>query len=441
MIALHIGLGVLAFTYRPLMVGYLILVVCYFLYRIITKNNKQQEILLAAAYIMAAEVFFRMTKAYFFYETGKYLVILFMIFGLVYDGFKKNAFPYVLYILLLLPGVWIALMNLEYTSNFRNQILFNLSGPLCLAFSAIYCYGKVISQKRFLQILNIIVYPLIAMATYVFLYNPDIREVITGTASSHATSGGYGPNQVTTMFGLGAFILYTRLFIPYKNKIVHIIMIFFMIVLVYRALITFSRGGVIVALIMIIIFTLSFFLMSRLRTKVKIIFKILPIIAGIIVIWLFALIQTGGLIGNRYANKDALGREKSDVTTGRGNLMSTDIEGFKENPSFGLGVGSGKYYRIEELGIEAASHNEITRMLSEHGTFGILALVILLFAPIIDKFTGRQNIYFFPFLLFWFLTINHSSMRIAAPAFIYGLSLLHLKSKHEKSSLHRKSIP
>ena len=137
MVAFHIGLGVLAFTYRPLMFVYLILVVCYFLYRIITKNNKQQEILLAAAYIMAAEVFFRMTKAYYFYETGKYLVILFMILGLVYDGFKKNAFPYVLYIILLLPGVYIALMNLEYTSNFRNQILFNLSGPLCLAFSAI----------------------------------------------------------------------------------------------------------------------------------------------------------------------------------------------------------------------------------------------------------------------------------------------------------------
>jgi hypothetical protein len=30
----------------------------------------------------------------------------------------------------------------------------------------------------------------------------------------------------------------------------------------------------------------------------------------------------------------------------------------------------------------------------------------------------------FPFLLFWFLTINHAAMRIAAPAFIYALSLL-----------------
>jgi len=27
------------------------------------------------------------------------------------------------------------------------------------------------------------------------------------------------------------------------------------------------------------------------------------------------------------------------------------------------------------------------------------------------------------FLLFWFLTINHSAMRIAFPAFIYGISV------------------
>ena len=215
---------------------------------------------------------------------------------------------------------------------------------------------------------------------------------------------------------------------------------FLMIVMVYRALITFSRGGVIVAVIMILVFTLMYFAVSKLNTKLKMVYKIIPIIAGVIVIWLFALIQTGGLIGNRYANEDALGREKSDVTTGRGNLMSTDIEGFKENPIFGLGVGSGKFYRIEEIGIKAASHNEITRMLSEHGIFGILALVILIFSPIVDKLSGRRNIYFLPFLIFWFLTINHSSMRIAAPAFIFGLCLLHIKSKHEKSSLHRKSI-
>ena len=30
------------------------------------------------------------------------------------------------------------------------------------------------------------------------------------------------------------------------------------------------------------------------------------------------------------------------------------------------------------------------------------------------------------FYLFWFLTINHSAMRIALPGFIYGLSLIRI---------------
>jgi hypothetical protein len=34
--------------------------------------------------------------------------------------------------------------------------------------------------------------------------------------------------------------------------------------------------------------------------------------------------QTGGLIDNRYANKDALGREKSSLLTGRGDIAQTE---------------------------------------------------------------------------------------------------------------------
>ena len=79
-------------------------------------------------------------------------------------------------------------------------------------------------------------------------------------------------------------------------------------------------------------------------------------------------------------------------------------------------------------------------MLSEHGSFGIIALLILLLAPLISKMNGRKNIYFFPFIIFWILTIAHSSMRIAAPAFIYGLSLLNINYGKKENTVHRKQI-
>ena len=67
---------------------------------------------------------------------------------------------------------------------------------------------------------------------------------------------------------------------------------------------------------------------------------------------------------------------------------------------------------------------------------GILALLIVLFTPFFLYLDNKQNIYMFSLLLFWLLTINHAAMRIAAPAFVYSLSLLKVYMD-EEPSLHR----
>ena len=422
------------------MMVYFFGVVAFLLFRIIQAKNKHKAILLATAYMVGAEVFFRMTKALVFYETGKYVVILFFLMGMFYYGFKKNAFSYFIYILLLLPAVFITFLSINYDAEFRKMIIFNLSGPLCLAIAALYCYERTIKFKDLLILLDVIIYPLIAMTVYVYLYNPDIREVITGTTSTSETSGGYGPNQVATMLGLGVFILYSRLLIPYKNKLVHFVMMFFLASMAFRALVTFSRGGVIVAIIMVIAFSIILYISTSFKTKFRISYKLIAVLGAVTAIWLYALLQTGGMIGNRYTNKDALGREKTDITTGRGQLISADFEAFQESPVFGIGVGRVKFYYIEKLNIELASHNELARMLSEHGALGILALLILLITPLVSIARGRRNIYFYPFIIFWALTISHSSMRIAAPAFIYALSLLNIDYEKPKGTVHRKQL-
>jgi hypothetical protein len=434
----HIGLGIVAFLYRPIMMIYLLALIPYFFLRIVNSkpNDKVKEVLIACAYIAGAEVFFRMTKAYILYETGKYLVIFFIIVGLIYNGFKRKAYPYILFLLLLIPAVMVSFENISYDVNFRKAVLFNLSGPLCLSFVALFTYGKTLSYKEFLNVLNFIVYPLISMTVYIILYRPDLRDVITNTAANTAASGGFGPNQVATTLGLGVFILFSRIFIPYTNRIVHFMMMFFLAAMTYRGILTFSRGGVLTSLIMCVSFLLIILLFTSLKSKVSSIFKVLGILGVISIIWTLSIMQTGGLIENRYANKDALGREKQDVTTGRIALITTEFNTFKTHPFFGVGVGQVKGYFIKELGVKLPTHNEVTRMLSEHGIFGIFALLILIIVPVSNNPMGIKNIYFYPLLLFWFLTISHSSMRIAASAFIYGLSLLTIT--REKNSLYRK---
>ncbi|MEH6764538.1 MAG: O-antigen ligase family protein [Aequorivita antarctica] len=438
-ILFHVGIGVMASFSRSSMFLYMIGVFAYFCWQIIIKKEKELYVLLACAYFTGAEVFFRMTKAFIFYETGKYAIMWFSLMGIFFLGFKKNSFPYVLYLLLLLPGVLVSFDLIAYDSNFRTAVLFNLSGPLCLSLASVFVFGRTITMNQFLKVLDYIIYPLISTTIYIVLYSPDIREIITSTASNSAVSGGYGPNQVATVLGLGVFILLTRLIIPYKNFLVQWTMMFFMVLMGYRALLTFSRGGVLVAGVISVVFIVIFYFSTSLKNKAKVSLKMIGLIAITMAIWSFTIFQTGGLIGNRYANEDALGREKDDVTTGRVDLLSTEFEAFKGSPILGVGVGQVKTYFEAELGIDLPTHNEISRMLSEHGLFGIFALLVLVFSPLITKMNGRKNIYFYPFLLFWGLTIAHSSMRIAAPAFIYALCLLNIDyAPKKKTALHRK---
>ena len=84
------------------------------------------------------------------------------------------------------------------------------------------------------------------------------------------------------------------------------------------------------------------------------------------------------------------------------------------------------------------THNELSRILSEHGILGIMILLILVFKPLDLRSQNRNNYFFYAFLVFWFATINHSAMRIAAPGFIYALALLTLKN--EKHPIYRKRL-
>jgi O-antigen ligase len=153
-------------------------------------------------------------------------------------------------------------------------------------------------------------------------------------------------------------------------------------------------------------------------------------------VWTYSTLQTSGLINKRYANEDARGREKKSKLSGREAIIETEIDMFLENPIFGVGVGKNKEYREETTGINAASHNEISRMMAEHGSLGVLCLLILIVTPFLLYLNNYQNIFVLSCIAFWIMTINHAAMRIAAPAFVYALSLLKVHSD-EENSLHR----
>jgi hypothetical protein len=266
--------------------------------------------------------------------------------------------------------------------------------------------------------------PIVTCMVYLTLYTPSIRDVITGTGSSYDTSGGFGPNQVSTFLGLGMFIFFSRIILESRTKFTMLLNLVIAINMSYRGLVTFSRGGMITGFLMIVLLVLFLYFKSNYRGRIKMNYIIVIITMVMVATWIYISFETGGLIDKRYANQDAAGRVKAVQFSGREEVAKNEINTFFKNPIFGVGVGKGVEVRKAETGDGTLSHDEITRMLAEHGSFGIMGLLILFFTPLIIFLENKFNLYLLCCVAFWFLTINHAAMRTAAPAFVYALSLL-----------------
>lgn len=429
LIAFHAFIGVLVFVLPFMAKIYTLSIFVFGLFYIIKSRNRNNEVLIMSAYVVGAEVLLRMTNGVILNEFGKYAVMTFMFIGIVYSGFSRKALIYWIFFLLLIPGIIISVFSLNFDTDIRKAIAFNISGPVCLGISAIYCYQRRITFDRLKTVISAFCFPLISIAVYLFLYSPSVRDVVTSTESNFATSGGFGPNQVSTILGLGIFVFFVQLLLNSKGRVLIALNAILVMVFAFRGIVTFSRGGVMTGVVMIILLLMILYYQGNALAKSKIgLIMLMTFLAGVGV-WGYSSFQTSGLINKRYSNQDALGRVKKSKLSGRETLIASELQMFVENPVFGVGVGRNKEIRKEETGIEAASHNEVTRMVAEHGSLGLIDLMILLFTPLLLFVNNRQNIFALSFLAFWLLTINHAAMRMAAPAFVYALALLSVQIK------------
>lgn len=423
LIVIHIVIGYLAtFSFFPEIFG-LISIVVPILYLIFQKNFNE-EAFLFSAYIVGAEVFLRMTDSFVFYESGKYAVIIFLMLGFFLGRFnQKLGVQFLFYLFLLFFGILFT--RVPESESIRNAIVFNLSGPLVLGISAIYFYKRIISETNLLNSLFCMLLPLFSTVTYLYFRTPDLKEIVFGGVASYETSGGFGPNQVATAIGLGIFII--AVFILMKKRLTGYVFLdsFFLIYFVYRALLTFSRGGLITGLIALVVFSI-FYIISN-KNSLQVFFKYVAVaITFSVAIWVYTSDVTGGMLDNRFTGKNASGIQKADVSSGRIDIFEEQIKSFISNP-LGIGVGNGKYKRLSlDSGITAASHSEVGRLIEEHGILGVIILIGLIIIPIFNIWYSNnyKRGFLIAFYLIWFLTINHSAMRIALPGFIYALSLI-----------------
>jgi O-antigen ligase len=396
---------------------------------VVISKNKNEEALLFASYIVGAEVFIRMVNGFILYETGKYGVILFLLLGFFY-GKVKQVFSagFVFYILLLLLGI--VFTSVPEGESIRKAIIFNLSGPIVLGIAALYFYKRLVSRMELLNGLFFMLLPLFSMITYLYFRTPDLKEIVFGGNANFEASGGFGPNQVATAIGLGIFIITVFMLLKETISGFKVLDVIFLAYFIYRGLLTFSRGGVLTGLIAIVFFALFYFLSQKSSLKTFIKYVTVAFIF-IISVWIYTSNITGGMLDNRYTGKNAKGVQNKDITSGRVDILKKEIDFFIESP-LGIGVGNGKYKRELDSGVHVVpNHNEITRLLSEHGIIGLFIVIYLLVTPMILFYQSShfQRAFLLSFLLLWLLTINHSSMRIAFPGFIYALSLIQIRNE------------
>jgi hypothetical protein len=430
-IAIHILIGFAAtFSFFPKLFGIVILIAGIII--LIASSNKNEEALLLSSYFVGVEVFLRMTKGFISYETGKYAVLVFLTIGMLIGPLKqKLTITYVIYILLLLLGI--VFTQVPEGESIRKAIVFNLSGPIVLGVSALYLYKRRLSFSELKEMLFFMLLPIFSMIAYMYLRTPNLKEIAFGGVSLGETSGGFGPNQVATMLGIGMFILAVFLFLKIKITGFQILDVLLLAYFTYRGLLTFSRGGIITAGFSFVFFAL--YIIIHRKGSFMLIFKYIAISAVFLFsVWIYTSGVTGGMLDNRYAGKNASGVKKGDITSGRGEIIEMQIESFKSAPLFGIGVGNGKYKReLSDKKVTAASHNEVSRLVEEHGSIGIVILILLIVLPTMHFYssTNFQRAFTAAFFLFWFLTVNHSAMRIAFPGFLYGLSLIKLQKENE----------
>ena len=436
LILVHLFLGVML-KYSPMIVtlAYPVFFIL-FMIDVLRSRDSGSRAGFYALHLVGYEMVYRMAGASLSWEMGKYISIILLLFGLFVGSRKYIPWIFIFLLILLLPSVFLA--EHSDTKRLTSMIMFNISGPLSLVVSCLYFFKRRVFQRKYFHQLKLAFLPAFTIVAALSVVANLATVEFTSVQSSAGASGGFGPNQVSTI--LGWFIMLALLYKINGQKITPFkwldwLMLFY---LVLRALLTFSRGGVlgsVLALlgsILVLYFSYSSFRKQLFASLPYVIFSLL-FFAGV---FIYANKLTNNYLLYRYqglSTSEAISGVRSgntSVLTGRDEIMKADFHAFIDYPILGVGYGMAEKYRLRYYGQAAAAHTEFTRLLAEHGTLGALFMLIgMLIMPIYFFFTEKgalSRCFFIAFYLLSMFTMFHAAMRLAMPGIIFGAAFMRL---------------
>jgi hypothetical protein len=370
----------------------------------------------AVAYIAGAEVVWRMAGIRVFWEFSKYGVLLILLLAFVrLPRYRTTNWWALFYLGLLIPSVGLTIEQIGL-SQARDALSFNLSGPVALGVAVLF-FSSVRAESLDLEMVVFALLGPILGVLAICTYGTVTASYIYFEAESNfATSGGFGPNQVSALLGLGALL---SLLLAFQHSRPWMRWTFFVLTgaFLVQGVLTFSRGGVINAVVCIGFLCVHLIRQPRVRTMVLGVLVIFTFLGATVIIPRLNEF-TGGALQERYSSTSG-GLRKT--------IAEEELDIWKDHPMMGVGPGMSKYYRNDLLGFEVASHTEFTRLLCEHGTLGLLALLVLvgiaascyLKAP-----TVLEKAWVSAFSGWAFIEMSHSAMRIVAISLLFGLATI-----------------
>jgi O-Antigen ligase len=413
MILAHVPLAILMREFPWLAVVHAVLVITLGLFW--AARGDVERVAYVAAYLASVDVLWRMTAGnLIFYEGGHFGIIALLLLSLL----RSKSLPplsLLIYGVLLVPSIVMVMAGSDIWK-MRSDLSFNLSGPFCLLVCSWFFSRLALNRGEVERLLLVLEAPIAGISALALFGIATTSEIRFANGSNFAASGGFGPNQVSTLLGLGSLVALLLAIFKRRGGLATPILLLSVAVLSSQSALTFSRSGLYCAIGGAVAGAVASSRNARARFRLTLVAVVFSGLAYVAVIpYLDAF--TEGRLTERFSNTRLSGRDQ---------LVMKELNLFIRNPLLGVGVGGSKTVRAMESANnpEVANHSEFTRLLAEHGMLGLVALLILLWQA--ARNVGRQSPGFGRTLtcslLIWSLLIMAiNAMRSAAPAFAFGL--------------------
>jgi O-antigen ligase len=410
----HLALGILVEMSEAVayvhMLGTIVFGFAWVLY-----HRRPERAAYVVAYFTGSEVLWRMAKVSLLWEFGKYGSVAVMLIGLAFVVRRRPHIQSAVYFGLLLPSAVITYWQLGFTDG-RQTLSFNLSGPLALAVAAWFFSNVEVTAERLRRLYLFVAIPGIAVGGATLYAMLTAKNLHFSNNSNMETSAGYGPNQVSAILGLASLMLVFYLIQGSTPIFLRASLFGSVVFLAVQSALTFSRGGLVDSALALVVGAL-FLIRSRKFSARFVPFLLIGTLAALVVLPRLDSF-TGGALGKRFGNPNMTHRDE---------MIKVEMQIWSERPIFGTGVGLARVARYQATHSSGVAHTEFSRLLAEHGSFGLASLILLIAMPTARLFAAKDPLP--QALIAWcccwsFAFMAFNAMRLMAPAFIYGLAFV-----------------